>query len=130
MLVRFTIASIKRTKHEYKYADFSISNGFSKEKTGIEYVVELTAENGDRFFMFHQRKTDATMRQYRVMYVDATHMVSDEYSKYSPEHEGAYKVRRTYTKEDFLENVGLQKVNLAKRQKTDAAELERLAAYI
>lgn len=129
MLHRFTITKVQRTKREYEYNDVSFSGGFSKPKKGIEYVVELTADDGERYFLFHERKTDPTLRQHRIMYVDAHKMVTGDGTKYSAPYEGAYKVRRYYDKESFAKEVSLQRDNLAKRQKTDAAELERLAAY-
>lgn len=130
MLLRFTIASVKRTKREYEYSDFSLSGGFSKTKKGIEYIVELTAEDGDRYFLYHERKADPTLRQYRIMYVDARKMVSGGGTTYAPEQEGAYTVRRYYTKEQFQTAVVELRENIGKRQKADAAELERIAAYV
>lgn len=130
MLLRFTIASVKRTKREYKYYDVFFSGVGSKERTGMEYIVEIAADDGERYFLFHQGKSDPTIRQYRVMYVDAHKMVSGDGTKYSAPHEGAYKVRRLYTKDQFQKAVDERKANLTQQQKTNAAELERLAAYV
>ncbi len=111
MLKQFTIASVKRTKREYEYYDVFLTHSVtSRARKGIEYTVELTAENGDRYFLFHERKTDPTLRQYRDMFVDAAKMVSGDGTKFSPEDEGAYKVRRYYTKEEFREAVALQRL--------------------
>jgi hypothetical protein len=128
MLLKFTIASAKRTKREYTYQNFSFSGGFSKDKKGIEYTVELAAADGERYFIFHQPKADATMRQYRVMYVDARKMVSADGTKYSPEQEGAYNVKRIYTKDEFDRELNAQRERLVSRQHSDAEELQRIAS--
>jgi hypothetical protein len=129
MLLRFTIASVTRTRREYKYQEFSFSGGFSKDKKGVEYIVTLIADDGEKFRIYHQPKTDPTMRPYKIMYVDARRMVSRDGTKYSPEDEGVYHIRRLYSKEQFAKEVAAQRERILERQKADAAELERLATY-
>lgn len=125
MLSKFTIAKVQKTEREYEYHDYPFRG---EPKKAIEYIYELTAEDGERYFLFHQRKTDSQLRQYKNMYVDARKMESKDGTKYSAPHEGAYNVRRLYTKDQFDEEVRTRKEVLEKQQNTNAAELIRLAA--
>jgi hypothetical protein len=125
MLQMFTIAKVERTEREYEYSNYPFTG---KLKKAIEYIYELSDENGERYFIFHQRKTDPAMRQYKIMYVDAAKMESRDGTKYSAPYEGAYKVRRIYSKDEFAKTLSTQIENLATRQKADWIEVQRLMA--
>jgi hypothetical protein len=129
MLRKFEIVSVKRTQREYKYYDVFLSkDSVSKEKIGIEYEVFIEGNDGERYYMAHQPKTDPSLRPYKIMFVDAFKMESRDGTKYNASYEGVYKVRCTYSKEQFDKELGEQKERLMSRQQSDANELQRLAA--
>jgi len=145
MLVKFTIHSVKKTKRQYEYQDVGLGGKhcvqFGKLQKAWEWEYEITSTDGDKYFLFHEKKPDPTIRQYRNCYGNARKMVSESGlggSKYSEQHEGGYKLEWTRhpiivkaldTKEVFEKALKLQ-IELEKKRvehsQNEIARLEKL----
>lgn len=140
MLVKFTIHSVKSKKSKYQYSSFNLGNlAFSKEKEAWEWTYEITSTDGERYFLFHEKKPDRTIRPYRNCYGNARLMKSDGSSKYSAEHEGAYRLEYTRhpmlvkaldTKEVFEKAARLEIERRKEQIASSQAEIARLESLL